>query len=80
MFTYLCICVARLLYSRFPACEPRDTVVALAYMSTRGESVYHGSLTHVCPGGIDTTHFPGWDLLVYKTVVLPGGIYGNRGI
>ena len=32
MFTNLRICVARLLYTGLPACELRDTVIALAYM------------------------------------------------
>ena len=72
MFTYLGICTARLLYAGFPACELRDTVIALAYMLARGGSGYHGSLTHVCQGGIYTTRlfdarFPGWNL--YRTVL-----------
>ena len=67
MFTYLGICVARLVYAGFPACELRDTVTALACMFARGGSANHGSLTHVCPSGVYTTRH-----------VSPGGIYARR--
>ena len=87
MLTYFEICVARLLYAGCPACELRDTVIALAYTFARRGSVL--------PWLFDT-RLPGWDL--YDTVLWrtfprvrslqdgswthnwPDGIYRYRGI
>ena len=71
MLTYFEICVARLLYAGCPACELRDTVIALAYTFARRGSVLpwlfdtfarvgsirHGSLTHIPPGEIFSRRF-----------------------